>query len=246
MSLGSLSQGVTEGRYISLSEVRDEGLIEAVYSDATDSRVMDRILLAEEFIDRYTGLFFNLQERTLVLDGSGIYREYLPIPVVELSSVSINDMEQDLDSIIIYNRVIPDDRVNPKIEFKKYDDGNIFTGSSQGVFTKGQLNVVVSGSFGFLENGLTPREIKKATLLLVMVDYPDLVDFDARQAIVNLGKVIEEKTDGHSYKLSDSSGSKGGDVLDTIVANDGLTGISTIDNILRRFKNYMVKQVYLV
>ena len=52
MSLGSLSQGVTEGRYISLSEVRDEGLIEAVYSDATDSRVMDRILLAEEFIDR--------------------------------------------------------------------------------------------------------------------------------------------------------------------------------------------------
>lgn len=116
---------------------------------AERSRIEYLLNVASEYIDHFTGLFFEERALTLLVDGSGLEVLFVPIPIIDVNQIKIDDEVQDLNSFVVYNRMFPDDRTNPKIKIKKVA-GTIFTGKISR-FTKGQQNIELSGKFGYLE-----------------------------------------------------------------------------------------------
>lgn len=200
--------------YCTIEDIRAEGVTEEQF---IDDRVTAAITQAAAYIEKATGRFFYSRELTLTLDGEGDDTLFLDVPIIAVSAITIGGSACDLDDFEIYNRLIPDDRKCPKIVY------------TEGIFPEGNLNVSISGTFGYLDESgsgeeverITPPAIKRACIKLVILDLlPLLGDSDAQDDIRRRW-LISEKTDGHSYQLSElamSGGTSGDREIDRILA----------------------------
>ena len=194
--------------YVSVAEMRAVGVTVEM---ATDPALEASIRANQQFINRATRQWFNPRSLTLELDGNSTDTLLLPIPIISVSSMRINDSAYVLDpsSYRVYNgRDLPDDRQNPRIKLRR-GDVNIFSNPgppSRGlVFRKGRQNQHITGVFGYTEaDGSTPDLIKRALTLLVVekISNPVLGPPVGDPAAGPTGAVLRETTDGHTIQYT--------------------------------------------
>jgi len=211
--------------YCTVQDLREEGI---TAEQASDSRLSILIELATQYIDLITGWWFEPRQLTLLLDGTGKPVLPLPAPPISVSAVYINGILLSPDDYVVYNRLVPDDRWNPRIERRRYA---VFPpppwadGIMHPIWPKGTQNIRVDGTFGFVEpdgagGWRTPLLIKDVCKRLVVRDLPSLgQDAEARKR----SYIVSESTEGHSYNLS------------KLVTEGGPTGDPAIDEVLRQF-----------
>ncbi len=202
--------------YISISDVRAAGL---TADPPTDATIQASICLWQQILERATRQWFVPISITMLLDGTDSDALHLPIPIISISEVKLNNDDDalDVDKYRVYNGTrLPDDRRNPRIKlidtFNERRD--IFTApirTSRSRFRKGRQNQSVTGVFGYVEpNGATPEPIKRALLKLVLKDVQSPLVPDASNPIapppLTTGLVKEEWTDGHKIKYQISGG----------------------------------------
>lgn len=203
--------------YVTLTEFKAEG------ATGENDRLTAALALAKAYIDRVTGQWFEPSEsKTLYFDGDGENILHLPVPAITVTKITTDDdreMEVDEDDFTLYaGSGPPDHRRNPKIRF--------YSG-----MPVGKLNIAVTGTWGFVEDdGSTPLLIKKACILLALTEV-DTLDSDSRRDPITRGRVIEEETDRHSYKLGE------------LAASGGPTGEPEIDVILASYRRPLAMAV---
>jgi len=201
--------------YVSVEDIRIEGLTDPPYSDGL---VTERIALAQAAFERLTGQFFDAHsDYTVKLDGRGHDILWLPFPPVSvdaLTSVAIvgNDGTSetlDADQYEVDMPEFPDGRMNPKLL------------RLSGTWPKGTRNVKMIGEFGFVESDKsTPLLVKNAVKRIAIKWLPQLGDADADKA----DRIIEESLGDYRYRLADLS------------KNGGFLGDPRIDDIIRMFR----------
>ena len=135
--------------------VRDEGYTDPPY---TDARVDSAILELDNYIERLTGNIFEPRTLTLNLDGTGKNFLSLPFPACYITSVKIDGSTVADSDYVVYNRHMtgmlnPDDRRNPKIQFKRSSlSSSSIMGYSRNrsrTFPRGEQNIEVTGVFAY-------------------------------------------------------------------------------------------------
>lgn len=235
----------TAENYVTLAEMRDEGLTVSLASDELLAR---RIVLASRFVEAATKRFFYPKAMTIKVDGRGGPKILLSDPIIAISEVLFDTTpwapsatQVDLDLVRVYNRhisqglVSPDDRNNPKIELFSPAEMLAHYGSSRSwsrlVFPRGQQNVTITGVFGYtdpdpslLTQGSTPELIKHVTKLIVMRELDKMSRvanrFDRHQRY----RLTSERTRDQAYTLDPLGTAKG-----------YFTGDPEIDNLLALF-----------
>jgi len=186
----------------------------------TNDQITEQILIWQAWIERVTGQFFDPRVLEFSFDGNGVELYQLPLAIVDIEWLKINDSETALpaDEYAVYKgRQEPnDDRMNPRIKLQPYTR-DIFTdpqsyrmGGDLGkrVFLRGFQNQHMKGTFGFLEpDDSPPPLILKALRRLVLRDAQRIAEGSSPSTPSSgkAGPVIEEWTDGHKYKLADVS-----------------------------------------
>lgn len=198
---------ITDGKYVTGQEVRDEGV---TATDADDAKVSLKIVQAERYIEQNTNRwFYKKQAATLTLDGGDSYywlsgfeettdTLMIPIPIITLTSVTIDGSLRTLSNFVPFTRIGPpvDDRWNPRI-VSKYCEWP----------TQNVQNIVLVGDFGFCEDtsGTVPELIKiaarKLTVRFLTTKKMFGSDATARQMELNQGNIVEEHLPGYRYKL---------------------------------------------
>jgi len=215
------------GNYIVPQDLYDEGLLESDYSQAD---VNSRIDFVEEWIERICRQWFYPQTMSRVFDGSDNKLLVLDIPLISDPPTEISFkngsgdfVAQRLDGFLYYTQ-FPDDRHYPRIRINDHARNRVSL-QIRGAFPRGQRNVKVTGDWGYVasDNLSPPKAIVHSTKLLVMDWIEKVGTGEAQEANLRNG-MIEETTDGHKYKLSESWG----------VGN--LTGNAIVDRMLNKYK----------
>ena len=203
-------RGEGMGHYISIQDLRNEGLPTTV----TDSRALTLIQRAEVEVENFTRNFFREVSGTFIFDGNNTHLLHLPLPIIEVTSLTVNEMDTELDTDyyrVFNGRQRPnDDRKNPKIVLKKVDNStSIFVFGDVDKFLKG-LDQTVVGSFGFLEpNDSVPIPVKEAVMGLALLG-ADSTIYERLLGLDNTtGPKISEKTDNHEIQWADLSKKQG-------------------------------------
>jgi len=226
--------------YISLSDVRAEGLDSTV---ADDAKVMAAIELWQAIIERACRQWFNPRTLILKADGTDSDALHFGVPIIDIEYLKLNNSSDELDTGLyrVYNsRSYPDDRRNPRIKLIGSERADIYTAPlcSRLRFAKGRQNQEIKGTFGFTEeDGSTPLPIKRALLLLVIEKltkppYPGSSTTVTPPAII--GGIIEEQTDEHRIRYGGAA-STTGKISDR---RPGLSGITANQEILDIIKLY--------
>lgn len=220
--------------YITLQDIRDEGLDSSV---ALDSEVLAAIKLWQSVIERATRQWFDERAVVLNLDGTDSDALHLPVPIITCDYIKINDETTELDASLyrVYNgRQLPDDRKNPRIKLVNAQTrSDIFTAPIFGrqlKFRKGRQNQEISGTFGYTEqDGSTPEAIKRALTKLVIEKLTKPIYSGSGGSTVPpppiVGNLLEEWTDGHKRKYGAAGGEKS-------ERRPGLSGITDDPEIL--------------
>lgn len=195
--------------YATVQDIRDEG----VPTPPDDARVTQSLELATQYIDLVTGRWFDDVAKTLIEDSKDSKAIFLDIPIISVSEIKVDDTMIAPENYKLYNRG-PQDLDNPKIIF--YPDVKTSR------LNRGYQNVEITGHFGYLIDGTTPALIKKICIKLAIGNLPFLYGDESEQKQFNM-RLIEERTDGHSYKLSD------------LLESGSLTGDVEIDNVLKLY-----------
>lgn len=203
-----------------------------------DADLLATLRLAVEYLHRATDRWFVVRTGTLELDGTDAPVLWLPIPVVSVAqggsgvtSVRLADDTEAIDptSYVVVDGALPgpdDPRLNPRIErvtASRTSTPPIAYGRAS-VWPAGAKNVLVTGSFGYVEeDGSTPELIRRALARLVVYSLPaaDAVE-DAEDR--KRGAIVWEAVRGRSYTLGAHA------------AGGGLTLDRETDAILRSFR----------
>ena len=201
--------------YITLEDLRAEGVTAVDYPN--DEILIERITLAQEYIEKVTGRYFEVRSDTLYLNGTGHKLLYLPIPpkngIDAITAVTINNETIDSEYYQYILRSIPDDRYNPRIIMLV------------GIWPKGTFNVTVTGSFGFVESDeTTPLLIKELCKRITIWGIKPIADSSGSK----VDNIIEEQIGDYRYKLSEA------------VKTGGVFRDYKIDNIISMFKKQKV------
>jgi hypothetical protein len=214
--------GSTTDGYTSVAALREEG----VGSEHSDARLLTLIARTSQWIERWTGRWFEPRSCTYRLDGTGGSVLFLQEPIIRIESVRFtydelgDDEYMELGSLRIYNRHLtqrltnPDDRDNPRLEwitdygFERTRRGVAW---DSGCWPRGCQNIEVSGIFGYTEYdgtplGRTPLDIQLATQMLVVRELAPVADTDARQEAWMSGRIASMSTQGQSISWSSGSG----------------------------------------
>lgn len=227
--------------YVSVEDIRTAGM---PATQATDAQVEEAIRAAQATLERATRQWFLPRDLTLRLDGNNSDTLLLPVPIIDIEYLKINDSSQPLDTdcYVVYNgRSFPDDRQNPRIKLKR-SGGSIYSGPAGFgqplTFIKGTQNQEIKGTFGYIEeDGTPPLLIQKATrkLAIQYLTSPEYVapGETAPQAPPQgqSGQVMRETTDGHSVAYTFV---KFGDVRAGL---SGLTMDREVLDIIRLYKS---------
>jgi hypothetical protein len=204
-----------------VDEIRAEG----VPASVSEARILEKIELAEEYIERRCKWWFEARALTLKLNGTARPYLYMPAPIVSITSVTVAEPYSafainaiSLDELSIFNRVPwlngVDDRWNPKLVFKPAPQAALLiqgdlTTRRLPVWTEGVQNVTIQGTFGFIDqDGLAPLAVRTACRRLVIRELRLLADHevdDAKRAKL----ITQETTDSHSYTLENAGFSAG-------------------------------------
>lgn len=236
------SAGSTTDTYITIQDVRDEGLTDPPY---TDAQILSYIETWQAFLDRACRQWFVPKAMILEVDGTDSDALHFGVPIIEIDYIRINNDTADLntDYYRVYNeRRNFTDRKNPRI---KLVDNNAYYrdiysrpyGGRRMIFRKGRKNQIIKGTFGYVEeDNSTPKLIKRALLKLViekltqpLYQAPGTIPGGTVPPI--LGNIIEEWTDGHKMKYQVAGG-------DTKPTAYGLKGITNDPEILGIIKLY--------
>lgn len=208
-------KGEGTGNYVSIQDLRDEGITEAMLSD---SRALALIQLYERYVDQMTGQWFYPRDLEMILDGNGSKLLQLGVPIIRLDELYLNDGAVALEAnfYTVYNRIVPDDRRNPRIKLNDVaragsDFYSMMVTGSASMFERGQQNQKLVGCFGFVEaDGTAPTLIKYATKKLISMHTTKLGTGGGSSSA---GPVVEEWTDRHRIRYSEKglgSGSSSG------------------------------------
>ncbi|MBT8348264.1 MAG: hypothetical protein HKP62_02310 [Sulfurovum sp.] len=174
-----------------LAELRRRGYDEDTFSDEQLVRAMDLVF---EIIYLFTNRDFDIHETSLELDGDGTSELYIPIPIIEITSVTIEDYgEVDSDDYVVYNRAIPDDRECPMVVLKS------------GNFPKGNQNVSVEGTYGYVNGNMPPSPLLEVSYRILSKVFEPLLD-DADVDIdtpLDPDEIMSQTTDRWTYKKFD-------------------------------------------
>lgn len=225
--------------YCTIANVRALGILEA---DASDAIVTAAITWAQSYIDHYTGNHFEKITYTtaapLLVDGSGTEILELPIPVSpaagSLTKVTLDDVEQDLTQIVIYNRLVPDDRRYPKLAFKQAPALTEYEKmiTTRSVWSEGTQNVVLEGDFGFLTLAEgTPSDITDLTSWVVVMRLANIGIAAAGQLMANImdNEITAESTRDRSVTY------KGGGLGASSMRSQP-TGYYILDEMIARYR----------
>lgn len=222
--------------YVSVAEVRAVGL----NSDPpSDGAIQSEICTWQAFLERATRQWFRPIATEFFLDGTDSDALHLPVPIISIDEIRINDEEEALDvrHFRVYDGILlPDDRKNPRIKLVDTfaNRRDIFTGPDRAFrnrFRKGRQNQFVKGTFGYVEaNGAPPLLIKRALIKLVIEKLGVPLVEDPSNPVnpppLVTGMVKEEWTDGHKLKYEISGGA-------LKARAPGLAGITNDPEILR-------------
>ncbi len=232
------SGGSSVDTYIAIQDVRDAGLLEADWDDAT---VLAAIEMWQAFLDRACRQWFVPKAMILQVDGTDSDALHFGVPIISIDYVKLNNdtAELNTDYYRVYTgRGYPDDRRNPRIKLVSGGDFDIYTqpmSSGRMKFRKGRQNQEIKGVFGFTEeDGSVPKMIKRALLKLVVEKltrpvYGDIVGTPAPPLV---GAVIDEWTDGHKLKTQ----AAGGEIKPRAPGLIGITGDQEILDIIKLYK----------
>ncbi len=205
--------------YATLVQARAEGI---TTEQAGDLRLQQLLDDASSLIDDATQQWFAPRTITLRLDGTGLDWLPLPAPPIVLTGATLDGTALDLDGVTADGvpGEHPDRRRAPQLV------------RAAGCWTRGRRNVVIVGTFGFVESNLTspPPAIRDACLRLAVRNLALVGDAEG-QAERRAGEVFREQTDGHSYERGGVlPGAPGG------WRNNGLVGDPDIDRALERYR----------
>lgn len=198
----------TSDLYVSVDDIREAGFSATLADPQT---VEAAIRLAQGAIERATRQWFVPREHTIKLDGNNSDTMLLPIPIISVEHLKINDVDTAISPslYVVYNgRSFPDDRTNPRIKLKR-QGGSIYETPSGFdtplTFRKGFQNQEIKGVFGYTEaDGSVPLLIQKAVrkLAIQYLSNPEYVSPGVTPPpsppAGATGQVMREATDGHS------------------------------------------------
>lgn len=209
------SAGGSTDTYISLADIRTEGLDSTKFPDST---VLASIALWQEVLDRCCRQWFNARSLTIVADGNDSDTLHFGVPIISIDYVKMNGRTDELDTSLyrVYSdRNFAVDRGNPCIKLIGPDYArDIYLEPcvlGRLKFRKGRQNQEIKGIFGFVESdGSTPKLIKRALTKLVIEKltrplYPSSETPISPSPSI-LGAVLGEKTDGHAITYNPPAG----------------------------------------
>jgi hypothetical protein len=239
LSEASISAG---DMYISVADVRAAGLSTDPPDDAT---IFSAILVWQQVLERVTRQWFRPIATELYLDGTDSDTLHLPVPIISLETLRINNLDTALDPKhyrVYSGRLLPDDRKNPKISLIDNFgyERDIYTApdrTRRSRFHKGRQNQYLKGVFGYVEaDGSTPALIKRAMLKLVISDLLRPLVPGTGGGItpppITATIVREEVTDGHSIKFD----TVGGDLKPRAPGLSGLINDPEVQMIVKLYK----------
>jgi hypothetical protein len=165
-------------RYVTVQELRDEGLPGDVSTPVTDAQALILLQRSSDLVEKITNNIFYIVQGTYIFDGNNAYLLHLPIAIIEITSLKINNESGELatNEYRVYNGTVPpqDDRGNPKIELRNSAAPSIYSGLRIRKFLKG-LDQTITGRFGYVEEDeTTPAIIKECVSAIVMMTWRDL------------------------------------------------------------------------
>lgn len=230
--------------YVNISDIRAAGIDASTISD--DNEIFFAILLWQNVLDRCCRQWFLPKTLTVDFDGDNSMTMNLGVPCIEVEYLRINKSSTDLNSelYMVYGNQtdgLQSRRRNPKIALVQ----NIIQDINRDIhlapfheshlrFVKGYKNQSLRGTFGFVNDDLSPpRAIKRALTKLVIEKLTNPIypgdDAPTPAAPSFAGIVVEEKTDGHSLKYGAPSLGK---------RKSGLSGITSDPEIQDIIKLY--------
>jgi hypothetical protein len=203
--------------YLTVDDLRREGVSD---EDYTTEYVQERIDLASKTVERLLGLFFEPKVGHVVtMSGPGHDTLFLPYPPTTTSAITeitVGGTAVDSEYWEVIMPEFPDGRLNPKILH--------LTGS----WTAGKRNVIITGTFGFVEADGTsiPPEIHDLCKRVAIWGMPKLGDTGALKA----DRIVEESIEGYRYKLSEvmPSGTFDDPKIDSLLARFHRPAMGTI------------------
>jgi hypothetical protein len=238
------------GRYVTVEDMRAEGLLLA---SADNARVRKTITRVEAFIERVCGRRFYAKQETIKLDGNDSDIITHNEPIIAIKSIEFlyepvvgypvtNDI--DVTAVRVYNRhltqgmVSPNDRDAPRMVFENYDL------SAYAKWWQGNQNVIVGGWFGYtvldvddvageteagsqvpVSFGVTPPDIADAAARLVVLWYHQKADTEAAEEALRAGDISSIKTRDQSITYTGRAGAGTGRI-------GWASGDATVDAIL--------------
>jgi hypothetical protein len=232
------SGGSSADTYITVQDIRDQGITAAVVDDAT---VLAYIETWQQFLDRACRQWFNPRAMILELNGNDSDTLFFGVPIIQIDYIKLNGSADELITSLYKaytSRTYPDDRRNPRIKLRGpggcRDIYSAPMALGQLKFRKGVKNQEVKGIFGFTEaDGSVPKMIQRALLKLVVEKltspvYPSGVGVGLVPTGAT-GQIIQEKTDDHEIRFSDNSRSKKHGL-------DGITNDYEVLDIIRLYR----------
>ena len=215
MALGQLEPwrylGDTEEEALTyLRAVPGDPFPEATYADEV---ILEALASAVAEVETATGRWFVAREGTLTVHGQGGRTLWLPCPIIEVTAVTIEDEEIELDQLDIHAGVGPstqgDPRQNPFIAWKRGSVTATSWGPGQWPREERGAIIEVEGSFGYVEaSGATPSLIRILVLQLLYRSTVPIND-DLNRAAFLRGAVIQELTINRSFMLGQGMLSSG-------------------------------------
>lgn len=207
-SLSDSILGDVDPLYVSIQDIRDEG----VPTTITDSVILSRIRSYQAFIEKITRQWFIPKQMVWDFDGNGTILAQFPVPIISVTNLYVNDdfsnavVTTDYQAYTGRGDSERDDRKNPRVKLIT-GETSIFSGTGyirnrQLVFEVGEKNCRLEGTFGYVEpDGCVPHPIQHALKKLVIANAKPI--YSAGTSIA--GPIIEEETDRHRRKYSDPS-----------------------------------------
>jgi len=171
--------------YVTVADIRaydSEITLESYSNDA----VTDAILEAEQYINTRTRQYFEPRDTVLILAGAGIKDLLLPVPVIEITELTVNDTEYIEDTDFEY--LAPDGKMCPFLRHLT----SVWRNRSE---------IKITGTFGYTElddeDHVAPLLIQRLCKIIAT----KILKGEADKG----GGLISEKIDDYSYTKSEKS-----------------------------------------